>query len=66
MILEKLFNLITIPLLMVYGAFNISQIMYLWRKDRQEKFEFGWRIMMVIAVVISIFFFGMHLEVHSC
>lgn len=66
MILEKLFNLIAIPLLMTYGAFNISQIMYLWRKDRQEKFEFGWRIMMVIAMVIFIFFFGMHLEVHSC
>ena len=66
MILEKLLNLITIPLLMVYGAFNISQIMYLWRKERQEKFEFGWRIMMVIVMVIFIFFFGMHLEVHSC
>ena len=66
MILEKLFNLIAIPLLMVYGASSISQIMYLWKKGKQDTFEFGWRIMVVIFTIIGIFFVGMHLEVSSC
>lgn len=66
MILEKLFNLITIPLLMVYGAFNISQIMYLWKKGKQGKFVFGWRVMVATYIIIAVFFFGMHLEVNSC
>ena len=48
--IERLLELLVLPLLLTYGGYNISEAMRLWRKNNEE-FIFGFRIMMILLII---------------
>lgn len=48
--IERLLELLVLPLLLTYGGYNISEVARLWRKNNEE-FIFGFRIMMVLLMI---------------
>ena len=48
--IERLLELLVLPLLLTYGGYNISEVTRLWRKNNEE-FIFGFRIMMVLLMI---------------